>query len=121
MKKGFTLVEIIITIGLIAIIGTVIVTNMSGTLNAQKEERYENFKKVLEDAACTYIDLNKNSSLKNTCKLSGSCTVLVSALLNEGLIEDGDLHDPKKDETISGSTIINITYTNGVKTCTYNE
>ena len=38
MKKGFTLVEIIITIGLIAIIGTVIVTNMSGTLNAQKEE-----------------------------------------------------------------------------------
>ena len=37
-KKGFTLTELILTIGLLAVIGLVIVTNMSGLLEKNKEK-----------------------------------------------------------------------------------
>lgn len=121
MKKGFTLIEIIITIGLIALIGTVIVSNLSATYTKNQDEQYENFKKTLENAACTYIDLNMNKTLKKNCQNSGSCSVTVGSLLSEGLIEDSDLKNPKTNEQISESKDIKITYSNKVKSCTYEE
>ncbi len=121
MKKGFTLIEIIITIGLIALIGTVIVSNLSATYTKEQDEQYENFKKTLENAACTYIDLNMNKTLKQSCQSSGSCTVLVDDILKEGLIEDNDLKDPQTNQMISTSKRILITYENKVKKCTYEE
>lgn len=121
MKKGFTLIEIIITIGLLAIIGTVIVSNLSVTYTRQQEEQYENFKANLEKAACAYIDFNAYASLKSTCQANGSCTVTVQDLLEEGIIEDSDLTNPKTQSRIPGTTAIRITYTNGIKSCEYPE
>ena len=121
MKKGFTLIEIIITIGLIAIIGTVIVSNLSVSYTNQQEEQYENFKNTLEKAACTYIDLNMNANLKRTCQNNGSCTIAVQDLLEEGLIEDEDLNNPKTQTRIAGTTKVQIRYDNGIKTCSYQE
>lgn len=121
MKKGFTLIEIIVTIGLIALIGTVIVSNLSATYTKQREEQYQNFKRVLENAACVYIDLDVASSIRSTCRSNGSCTISVSTILQEGLIEDDDLINPKTEEAIPGTTNISVTYTNGVKTCSYPE
>ena len=54
-NKGFTLVELIVTIGLICVLGAVIVTNMASNLTEKQDEQYENFKKTLENAACMYL------------------------------------------------------------------
>ncbi len=121
MKKGFTLIELIITIGLIAIIGVVLVSNMSAVFTNQQDVQYENFKKTIENAACTYIDLDIGASLRDTCLRNGSCYVRVSALLSAGYIEESDLVNPKTQSSISTSTNIQIRYTDGIKSCTYPE
>jgi len=121
MKKGFTLVELIITIGLITILGAVIVANMSSTFTNQQEKQFEEFKNTLEKAACTYIELSAASSIKSSCKSSGSCTISLSKLLTEGLIEEKDLLNPKTEEKVPSSKVVSISYSGGKKTCTYNE
>lgn len=121
MKNGFTMVELIITIGLITILGLVIVMNMGSNLSSKQEAQYEEFKHTLENAACVYIDLSVAKTLKQNCKTSGSCQVAVSSLLSQGLIEESDLKDPTSGESIPNNKNIKITYTNGKKECKYVE
>ena len=54
-KKGFTLIELITTIGLMILVGLVIVTNMSGILSKQNDEEYENFKKKIQALSCIFF------------------------------------------------------------------
>ncbi len=123
MKKGFTLIELIITIGLIAAVGTIVVANMSSTLSREQDTQYQMFVKKLENAACTYVELKVfqetyGVNQKETCKNS-SCTIKVKDLLDSGLIEEKDLKDPKIQDYISSNTSIRISYPGQVKTCTY--
>lgn len=119
-KSGFTLVELIVTIGLMVLLGLVIVSNLSSNLTKEQDKQYELFKSTLENAACTYIELSTNKSLKNTCKSSG-CNVSIGDLYDNQLIQDEDLKNPKTDEGINLTKVIKITYVDGVKTCVYQE
>ena len=122
MKKGFTIVELIITIGLITLIGTVIVSNVSSNLLKEQERQYETFKKTLETAACVYIDRNVAKTTKAVCKTNRSCSITVNDLLINGLIEDSDLKEPLSGQNIPLSQSVLITYdTEGIKKCTYQE
>jgi len=121
MKKGFTLIELIVTIGLICILGTVIVANMANNLSEQQERQYEKFKNTLENATCTYIELNKMKDFKRNCRSNGSCIIKINEILEEGLIEESDLVSPKTQEKISTESEIEITYPDGIKTCKYKE
>lgn len=123
-KKGFTLVELVITIGLLGLLGMVIVSNMSGLLNKQQDKQYASFKESLTKAACSYIHLNAakdeenpNKSLKSTCISKKTCSVTVGRLVEQGLISDEDLIDPRNKERLSNSTPILITYQNNEFTC----
>ena len=55
-KNGFTLIELIITIGLLAILGTMIASNMLGVQSKQMESNYESYKEQIADAACLVMD-----------------------------------------------------------------
>ena len=61
-KKGYTLVEIIAVIALIAVICGLFVLNFSRKNNNQLEENYNNEIKKIESAADTYVMTNKSSS-----------------------------------------------------------
>lgn len=119
--KGFTLIELIITVALFALIGIVITTSMIGLMGKNQEIAYHNFIKKLEDAACIYIDLNNQRIFKSTCQSKGSCLVTVETLLSHGLLTEDDLYNPNTKESITNSKNITITFPNQVTTCTYNE
>ena len=120
-NKGFTFVELIVIIGLLAILAIVIGANMVGLQGKQKEKNYNSFKEKFESAACMYIEKGEQANLKKTCKSSG-CTVNGKALVEGGLIAD-DLVDPTTNEEIGQATKYNvkITYTNNEKVCTFVE
>lgn len=120
-KNGFTLIELIVTIGLLCLLGTVIVTNLSSNLSNQQDSTYREFKRTLEDAACVFIDMNVGSAIRNTCKTTGTCKVSMKNLLENGYIEENNLINPRNEQMISLDFSITITYPGGIKTCTYIE
>ena len=109
--------ELVITIALLGVLGMVIVSNMSGILNKEQDKQYDLFKATLSKAACSYIHLNAGKTLRSTCITRGKCDVAVTVLLEQGLISDDDLIDPRKHEKISSKTYVEITYQNSEFTC----
>ena len=75
-NKGFTLIEMVITIALLALVGVVVSTNVLKLINNQKEEKKEEVKLLMEEAACTYAILNNATSVTGT------------TLIGEGLIDE---------------------------------
>ncbi len=113
-KKGFTLVELIITIGLMALIGIIIATNMAGLFSKQNDEEYEAFKKKIEDSACIYVELYN----KENCRATG-CTISIEQLIQKGYIED-TLKDPSTGEFVTKEKEkyqVKVSWKDNVKTC----
>ena len=106
-NKGFTLIELIVTITLIAIISVTIGVSVSGMLGRQDEKDAEDMKATIESAACVYVEVNN---------IIGNTSVSLDELVKEGLL-DKDLTNPLDNTTLSGS--VDITWDNGEKTCTY--
>lgn len=116
-NKGFTLIELIVTIGVMVLLGIVIVANMSGILSEQKDTDYETFKKKLEDSACIYVETadSSNSLNKTNCRTSGGCEIPVKNLIEKGYIED-TLKDPSNGNYASNYKV-KVSWINNVKTC----
>lgn len=122
-KKGFTLVELIVTIGLMALIGVVIAMNMSGLFSKQNDEEYENFKKRIEDSACIYVETKWSSTKRQNCKTNNNCEITINELITEGYIED-NLKDPSTGDKIIENAEkykVKISWINSVKTCKIND
>lgn len=98
-KKGFTLVEIVAVVAIIGLIGVLVVGNLSGNLSKEEDEQYKLFKKILSDAACTYINSNDAKEVRRICMISRSCTVKVDTLYKNGYITEDNLNDPSKEYT----------------------
>lgn len=125
-NKGFTLIELIATIGIMILIGLVIVNNMTGVLSKKHDEEYNRFRKELEDGACIYVETVFTSEEKSNCKSHG-CTISVDDLIARGYIAD-DLKDPSKDSKSEEALVVKnkekykvqVRWVNNVKTCTVN-
>ena len=120
-NKGFTLIELIATIGIMILVGLVIVNNMTGILSKQHDEEYESFKKELEDGACIYVETKLDREARDNCKKNG-CTISVDDLIQEGYIDD-DLKDPSTGDLVTSNKEkykVNVSWVDNVKTCTVN-
>ncbi len=121
-KKGFTLIELVTTIGLMVLMGVIIVNNITALYSNQEEATYQDFRKQLENAACTYIDLSDNEikQLKSTCRTSG-CDVAVKTLIERGLLDE-DVEDPWTGDIIGNEELhVHISYPDKEKTCEFQE
>ena len=134
-KNGFTLIELIVTIGLLAVLGTMIATNMLGVQSRQMQANYEAYKETIQEAACLVMDskyvgtgivyqtLTAPSTLSNpvtdkaTC-LDRKCYVKTHDLIENGFL-DKDLENPATGFSVSQDEIVEIEYKAGIKTCTY--
>lgn len=91
MKKGFTIIEIIISIGLIAVIGTILIIYISMSNNNKKEKEIAKITSILQEASSVYLAVNKetNSSILENIQLGGTGYVIpIKTLLKEGYITE---------------------------------
>lgn len=116
-KKGFTLIELIITIGLMLMVGIVISTNMLGLFSHQEENDYEDFVKKIEESACVYVETVMSSSERTSCK-QNSCIISIDKLINSGYVDE-NLVDPSTGESVKNNSkySVNVSWVNNKKTC----
>ena len=139
-KNGFTLVELLITIGLLSLLGVLIANNMVSIQSKQLQSNYENYKKQIADAACLYIEskditpnkiykfynestgtINESTGAitsKNDCISNGECYVKTKKLIDDGYL-DKDLQNPATGRSVTNTEIVRIQYIDGEKKCLY--
>ena len=108
-KKGYTLVEIIAVIALIAVICGLFVLNFSRKNNNQLEENYNNEIKKMESAADAYVMTNKSSNdskyeiIKYTTANEEEtfCFITLDDLVDDGFLNQIPIN-PKTNEEFEG-------------------
>lgn len=96
MKKGFTLIELIMVITLLGIIAIITVPAIGNSINSSKEEAFKEQKKLIVNAAKQYMAMNYGNIQNGT----SSC-VDVSVLQSEGFLSKEQIKNPKY---VSGSS-----------------
>lgn len=99
MRKGFTLIEMLGIITVLAVVLLVTFPVMNNALKKMKENTNDGFKKNLKISAEAYVELNKekNIELKNT----GTTTVTVQELYDSNLLKGDQGVDPKTNMIIT--------------------
>lgn len=105
-KRGFTIVEIIIVIGLLATIAGIFALNMINTLNKNREEENETIVKEIISAADAYVTINpdKVEALYNG---SGFVEIKVGELRDAGFLSE-TLKDAETGEIIPDERIVKV-------------
>ena len=100
-KNGFTLIEMIATLALMAMLVLIILVNMSGFKNDEENSEAKSFEEYVSEAACSYIDLSDNTTLRRDCKQDSAtdvdsapskCKISLSSLIssNVALIDENE-------------------------------
>lgn len=98
-KKGYTLIELIAVVIIIAILSTIVAINLNNSVDKSDINKVERFEKDLEKAACAYVGLDDTyEELKTECRTDG-CDINMDSLINVGLISD-DMKDPVTDHEL---------------------
>ncbi len=118
-NKGFTLIELIVTIGIMILIGLVIVNNMTGLFSNQEDKNYEEFVSQLQEAACLYVETSEFKNDRAACKANG-CNIKIQNLIEKGYIKD-TLENPKTGEIVNGNQTVHVYWKDNVKTCEFSE
>ena len=106
-NKGFTLVEIIVVIGLLAIFSVSIGISLNRNMKKNQENRIKEFNQKITGAANLYAS-NNQSILENLYEDKGYVLITTEDLIKGGLIQD-NLVNPETNEKISGNESIRIT------------
>lgn len=110
MKNGFTLIEVITVLILLAIIGLIIVPTINDSISKSREKSYD-------ENVAIIIEASKKWVVKNDTKITNNQYILpVRVLIEENYInntKDGKLKNPKKpNEFMEGCVKIkyDVTY-----------
>ncbi|MBQ3020652.1 MAG: prepilin-type N-terminal cleavage/methylation domain-containing protein [Bacilli bacterium] len=96
-KKGFTLIEIIICIGLIALIGTISVVTFTKLSDSNKEK--DKYVQGVKDATSVFIERTKFESRRVKITEAGYL-IQLKELVEEGLIKE-ETYNPFKEKSTS--------------------
>ena len=84
-KKGFTLVELLISVSLLAILAVIIIINLNGNFKKQQEKEYAEFIDKVKSAANVYLAANKDAQYY--AETNDYYTLTVEDLEKSGLID----------------------------------
>lgn len=119
MKKGFTLVELLITLVLLGIIGAIVIYNMTNISRDTKENDYQRFIAEIKSAASVYADMYPEAF--NELYVSRAYIyITLGDLVNNGVLDE-DKENPYTKEKIDLKELVkaNLDSTNGAVTFEY--
>ncbi len=103
-KKGFTIVELLVTVAILAIISTISVVSITSLINKNKEKNYEILKNTIIEASKEYVADNRYKTIESS--------ITAKYLLENNYITSS-LTDPKTGQNLDLESIkITITYQN---------
>lgn len=106
-KKGFTLVELLGIVAIIATILAFVVPSVIGMLKRDDEKEYQRFLTDISLATESYVQLNIGN-YPNLAITNGTYTITMQELIENGYIKS-NMVNPKTDQKISSSDIIRVT------------
>lgn len=115
-NKGFTLIELIVVVAIMALLGTIITVSLSGVLSDTNQKQCDEFVREVEDAACVYTGL---SGKLVVCNRTNCDPIKLNILVSEGLIESES--DACTGGDIDLEETVTVTWNDdGEKICEYN-
>ncbi len=135
-NKGFTLIEIIAVVGLLALIGVMIGSNLVSMNQKQNEKNYINYKETIASGACIFFEskdmkfyststgaINRTSGAKvsrDGCLSLKKCYTSVSLLIEYGYIDE-HMKDPTTQEDVTPGEYACVVFDKGSKSCYYQD
>ena len=110
MKKGFTLVELLAVIAILATILGMIVISVSYYSGKRKNKDYNNIKEIIEKNTEQLIKTNTNYSTKVDNKLQtqdDACKITYDVLINNNLMTD-DTKNPVTGKNIDSRSYVKV-------------
>lgn len=102
-KKGFTLVELLGVIIILAIIGTIAAISVNTLIERGKIGIYKNYESTLKSSASNYL-ISNSDELPN---IGSSIDISVTTLVNSKFIDE--LEDPKNKSDKCTSSYVRVT------------
>ena len=99
-KNGFTLVELLVTISMLAVVGTIIIYNVVSLNNDTKDLQYDRMVENIKNAAKTYVSLYPED-FSDLYSSKAFQYMKIQQLIDEGLLDE-DTTNPYTNETVGG-------------------
>lgn len=117
-NRGFTLIEMLVTIAIVGVLGVIIGINIVGMISRQKEKNYEEYKENIENAACLYFQREN----PNATECAGdSCQIQIPTLIQNGFVKK-DMSNPiTKESAENDGNYVEVSWSDGERICTYKE
>lgn len=117
-KKGFTLIETIMVIAILALLMLILVPNVITLINKNNIKSCHNLEDSIKNAAKIYVTNNKYQ-LGFSCDTTKEITI--QTLVNSGdlKLSNNKLVNPKDNGTISLNETVKVTYNCTTKDFTY--
>ena len=106
-RKGFTLIELVSVVALIAIAGVVIVISITSQVKKQVEKSYNLYKETILTSAELYVEQHRNS-YPELEDINDSIYITVEDIIGANLLNK-DLKNPKTNDIIDKNMRIKVT------------
>lgn len=122
-KNGFTLIETIMVIAILALLMLILVPNVISLINKNNIKSCQNLEASIKNAAKVYVTNNKYQLgfNCNTSEKTSTVTISIQNLIDSGdlKLQNNELVNPKNNEAIQPNEIVEVTYDCNKKTFTY--
>ena len=105
-RKGFTLIEILVTIILLGIVGSIIIYNVAKVQTASKEENQGKYEAAIKSAASVYADENPDAF--NELHVSKAFVYIKAGDLIDAGYLSGDLINPQTGLPIGRNELVKV-------------
>ena len=106
-KKGFTLVEVLVSIGLLALLGSVIAISLNRVFKDNNIKNYDEYVEKIKSAAMLYV--NNTVDIINDLNDNSFKIITIGDLIDNGYVND-TLVNPSTDEKVGKEEKIQVSY-----------